>query len=60
MPVWKCSECGYTIDKDVPPTECPSCKKKCEFIDVSCYIPECGGSDSKNIDQQVFSGRVKK
>ena len=41
-PYWKCSECGYTLQADVPPDECPSCNEKCEFKNVSCYAPECG------------------
>jgi rubredoxin len=41
MTNWKCSNCGYTLEVDAPPEECPSCGEKCEFIDVSCYIPEC-------------------
>lgn len=49
MAEWKCSNCGYTLKADMPPNECPSCKEKCEFMDVSCYIPECGetGSDPR-------------
>ena len=43
MANWKCSKCGYTLEQDgTPPRECPSCKETCEFIDVTCYIPECG------------------
>ena len=42
---WKCEKCGYTFDaeatKPVPET-CPSCKEKCEFLNVTCYVPECG------------------
>ena len=41
-PYWKCSECGYTLQSGAPPDECPSCAKKCEFADVTCYTPECG------------------
>ncbi len=49
MADWKCKECGYTVQADKPPEECPACKKKCEFVDVSCYIPDCGntGSDKR-------------
>ncbi len=25
MPMWKCSVCGFEIDADVPPENCPSC-----------------------------------
>ncbi len=39
---WKCPNCGYTLKAKTPPEECPYCKKKCEFVDVSCYTPECG------------------
>jgi rubredoxin len=42
MNTWKCSNCGYTFETPSPPPEkCPSCKTKCEFLDVTCYIPEC-------------------
>lgn len=42
---WKCSSCGYTFEADAgaaPPPACPSCKQKCEFLNVTCYVPECG------------------
>jgi rubredoxin len=42
---WKCSNCGYTFDAEAaaaPPASCPSCKEKCEFLNVTCYVPECG------------------
>jgi rubrerythrin len=44
MGEWKCSNCGYVVQADVPPEQCPSCKEKCEFVDVSCYIPDCGNT----------------
>ena len=44
MDDWKCNKCGYTLKADKPPEKCPSCNQKCEFLDVSCYIPECGMS----------------
>lgn len=49
MTDWKCKQCGYTMSAERPPEQCPSCKQKCEFLDVSCYIPECGpqGSDHR-------------
>jgi hypothetical protein len=25
------------------PEECPECKEKCEFFNITCYTPECGG-----------------
>ncbi len=39
---WKCGNCGYVVQLLEPPPECPSCKKKCEFHNVTCYTPECG------------------
>jgi len=49
MPSWKCSNCGYTFDADAHPNECPSCKEKCEFLDNTCYTPDCeaGGTDDR-------------
>jgi len=41
-PTFKCTNCGYTLEAPTPPEECPSCREKCEFVDVTCYIPECG------------------
>ena len=54
MTAWKCNKCGNTVNEDTPPEICPSCKEKCEYIDVTCYIPECGGPGSGNINPDVF------
>jgi rubredoxin len=59
MTVWKCNKCGNTVDAVTPPETCPTCKEKCEFIDVTCYIPECGGPDSGNVNPQVFQESYK-
>jgi rubrerythrin len=40
---WKCDECGYTLSAESPPEVCPGCGKRCEFRNVTCYTPECGG-----------------
>jgi rubrerythrin len=45
---WKCQKCGYTFEAETavaPPETCPGCKDKCEFLNVSCYIPDCGKTD---------------
>ena len=49
LPSWKCSNCGYTLDADAHPHECPSCKGKCEFLDNTCYTPDCAyeGTDDR-------------
>jgi len=46
---WKCSLCGYTLQAATSPETCPACNKKCAFIDVTCYTPECepGRPDSQ-------------
>jgi hypothetical protein len=59
MAIFKCNKCGNTIDVVSPPEKCPACKQSCEFVDVSCYIPECGGPDSGNINPQVFQESYK-
>jgi rubredoxin len=49
MASWKCGNCGYTFEADTPPDQCPSCKEKCEFLDNTCYTPDCppGGVDPR-------------
>jgi rubrerythrin len=40
---WRCINCSFTIQAPRPPDICPMCHGHCEFKDVSCYLPECGG-----------------
>jgi len=40
---WRCSTCKYTITAAKPPDECPSCHRKTDFLNITCYTPECGG-----------------
>lgn len=49
MPSWKCGNCGYTFTADTPPDKCPSCKQTCEFLDNTCYTPDCehAGADNR-------------
>jgi rubredoxin len=51
MASWKCTNCGYTFEADEPPSECPSCKAKCEFVDNSCYTPDC--ESTGNVDERI-------
>ena len=51
MTKWMCSECGYQLEAEAPPEECPSCRAKCDFRDITCYTPECGTGE--NIDQKL-------
>ena len=48
---WKCGKCGFLLTAAVPPNICPSCKQKCDFHNVTCYTPECGGPG--NIDPRL-------
>jgi desulfoferrodoxin-like iron-binding protein len=50
-PYWSCTNCHYVLQALQPPDVCPSCGEACQFVDVSCYIPECGfsGVDSRLI-----------
>jgi rubrerythrin len=41
---WRCSKCQYTITAAKPPVACPSCHQKTDFLNITCYTPECGGS----------------
>lgn len=40
---WRCENCRYTITASTPPDVCPSCHQKSEFLNITCYTPECGG-----------------
>jgi rubredoxin len=48
---WKCSNCRYILTAGAPPDTCPNCGVKCEFLNVTCYTPDCGGPG--NIDPQL-------
>jgi rubredoxin len=50
MASWKCGNCGYTFEADAPPDTCPSCKEKCEFLDNSCYTPDC---QTEGVDTRI-------
>jgi len=51
--VWKCTNCGYTFDGETYPERCPSCKEACEFVNVTCYIPDCGGPGQGTMDDRL-------
>ncbi len=57
MNYWICGDCNYVFKGEVPPETCPSCKTKCDFHDITCYIPECGGPD--NLDARLVAERMK-
>jgi rubrerythrin len=40
---FKCQNCGYTITAAAAPKVCPSCHERCDFLNITCYTPECGG-----------------
>lgn len=48
---WKCAECGFYFTAAKPPDTCPECGAKCEFLNATCYTPDCGGPG--NIDPRI-------
>ncbi len=54
---WMCSECDYVFEADTPPESCPECHKKCVFSEVTCYIPECGGTGK--LDKKLVAIKAK-
>ena len=50
MANWKCGNCGYAFEADAPPDTCPSCKEKCEFMDNTCYTPDCAAT---GVDERI-------
>lgn len=50
-PFWKCGGCGRMVQAAAPPEKCPGCGEVCDFKNVTCYLPECGGPG--NIDPQL-------
>jgi len=44
---------SYLFTAAIPPDSCPECGSKKGFKDVTCYIPECGGPGSENIDRRL-------
>lgn len=50
-PYWKCGGCGRTVQATTPPERCPSCGEVCDFKNITCYAPQCGGPG--NIDPQL-------
>lgn len=50
-PFWKCGKCDRTVQATKPPEKCPSCGEICDFKNITCYTPDCGGPG--NIDPQL-------
>ncbi|NOQ46230.1 MAG: hypothetical protein GQ559_06105 [Desulfobulbaceae bacterium] len=48
---WKCGKCNFTFTAPSPPEKCPGCDEKCDFLNITCYTPECGGPG--NIDPRL-------
>ena len=48
---WKCGKCNFTFTAASPPEKCPGCDEKCDFLNITCYTPECGGPG--NIDPRL-------
>jgi len=48
---WKCGKCSFTFTAPSLPEKCPVCDEKCDFLNITCYTPECGGPG--NIDPRL-------
>ncbi len=48
---WKCGNCSFSFTSATLPEECPDCKEKCDFKNITCYTPDCGGPG--NIDSRL-------
>ena len=48
---WKCGQCSRIVTAKTPPEKCPACGEVCDFKNVTCYTPECGGPG--NIDPRL-------
>ncbi|MCX8126811.1 MAG: hypothetical protein N3E40_06735, partial [Dehalococcoidia bacterium] len=57
MTHWMCTKCGYLITAETPPDRCPSCHVPCQFNNVTCYYPECGGEE--NIDPILVGATLR-
>lgn len=47
---WKCGNCGMLLEAPAPPKMCPSCHNVCEFLNVTCYEPDC---EATGIDKRL-------
>jgi len=50
---WMCQGCSHILEAETPPEVCPECRQTCNFGNVTCYIPECGGPS--NIDARLVN-----
>lgn len=48
MTYWHCRVCGFTMVGAASPDVCPECHAKCEFINITCYIPGWREEDTIN------------
>jgi rubredoxin len=48
---WKCGKCSFTFTARSLPEKCPVCDEKCDFLNITCYTPDCGGPG--NIDPRL-------
>jgi rubredoxin len=50
MTRWKCQNCGYTLEAERPPEKCPNCQQPCEFLNHTCYTPDCS---QEGVDKRI-------
>jgi rubrerythrin len=47
---WRCRVCSFTTIDAFPPDVCPECHAKCEFSNITCYVPGLREADTVNPD----------
>lgn len=59
---FQCSNCGYVLEQAPSPLpeKCPSCGQACTWLDVSCYIPDCGGPGEGTMDERLYKKKEEK
>lgn len=46
---WECAKCGFTMTVGTPLGVCPKCGEKGDFVNITCYTPQCGCALAKGI-----------
>ena len=47
---WRCRVCSFTTVGAAAPETCPECNAKCQFSNITCYVPGWREADSVNLN----------
>jgi rubrerythrin len=47
---WRCRVCSFTMIGAASPDVCPECHAKCEFSNITCYVPGWREADAINLN----------